>query len=209
MSFPARKIDNKCPGKIIGYFQSHKMGCSFQFESILEKHFLALLDINPTVEQFFPQPKRFWYVEDGVKRHYTPDVCVHYIGRERPIYYEVKPISVAAYWERIGKTERLRSLILQCDADFEVVTSEHIESEPRLTNTLLLRRYRNLAICEHSERKVMSCLRTGGYSIDELVSLNRDVPNIRGIIYALAYHQKIIISQEFLINGNSLTSLGA
>jgi hypothetical protein len=206
MSLPARRIDNKCPGKVIGFFQSYKMGASFKFESIPEQHFFSLLDTDARVERFYPQPRKFWYVEDGRKRPYTPDVCVHYVGTVRPCYIEVKPAGVAQYWEETGKTERLRSVINAHDADFEVVTTIYIEAEPRLSNTLLIRRYRSFPVRASCERQISAALAVGPQTIHSLALLYPHIEDLVCVVYALIHRGSIAIDLSLAITRASTIS---
>ncbi|MCU7846464.1 MAG: TnsA endonuclease N-terminal domain-containing protein [Candidatus Thiodiazotropha sp. (ex Lucinoma kastoroae)] len=96
---PIRKIP-KNYRNVTGVAASRKAIGEAQFESTLERDFLALLDFSPEVVCYEVQPVRIeWDDETGKLRTYTPDVLVTFessIGRS-PWLYEVK------YWADIKK----------------------------------------------------------------------------------------------------------
>lgn len=56
-----------------GVYASRKTGCGHPYESMLEKAFFMLCEVDTDVVDYRAQPFRFEFVVDGVKRAYLPD----------------------------------------------------------------------------------------------------------------------------------------
>lgn len=66
---------------VTGIAASSKAGGAAQFESTLERDFLALLEFSPEVKNIDPQPVKIeWVDANGCQRSYTPDVFVEFFG---------------------------------------------------------------------------------------------------------------------------------
>lgn len=75
---PVRKIP-KNYRNVTGIVASSKSGGAAQFESTLERDFLALLEFSPEVTNIDPQPVKIeWVDANGCQRSYTPDVLVEF-----------------------------------------------------------------------------------------------------------------------------------
>ena len=74
---PARKIPLNYR-HITGYIQSDKSDEYTHFEASLERDALILCEFDPNIEYFKTQPRRFNYLLNGKKHHYTPDIMVKY-----------------------------------------------------------------------------------------------------------------------------------
>lgn len=75
---PVRKIP-KNYRNVTGLAAAGKSVGAAQFESTLERDFLALLEFSPEVERFEVQPLKIeWRDEQGIGRSYTPDVLVEF-----------------------------------------------------------------------------------------------------------------------------------
>jgi hypothetical protein len=61
---PVRKVSNR-GGNIIGRFPSLKLDRMVDFESLIERDFIFLLDFDPQVEAFSEQPLTIEYEADG------------------------------------------------------------------------------------------------------------------------------------------------
>lgn len=90
---PVRQI-GKSYRNVTGIVASAKAAGQAQFESTLERDFLALLEFSPDVLQFEVQPVALRWNDGSRERRYTPDVLVHYKERHAsepvPVLYEVK-----------------------------------------------------------------------------------------------------------------------
>jgi len=77
---PIRKVP-KNYRNVTGVAASSKALGAAQFESTLERDFLALLEFSPEVDRFEVQPLKIeWRDKQGVPRSYTPDVLVEFKG---------------------------------------------------------------------------------------------------------------------------------
>lgn len=56
-----------------GVYASRKTGCGHPYESMLEKAFFMLCEVDTDVVDYRAQPFRFEFVVDGIKRAYLPD----------------------------------------------------------------------------------------------------------------------------------------
>lgn len=74
---------------ITGTVRSIKSENCTDFESGLERDALILSEFDPSVSQFRVQPRTFYYVKNGKKRQYTPDILIEYKNGYK-LYVEVK-----------------------------------------------------------------------------------------------------------------------
>lgn len=117
------------------------------FESSLERDWLMVLDLDPTVQSIEVQPFTLSYEVDGVSSRYTPDVLVRIADgkTERVTVYEVKFANdLHENWRQYRA--RFKAAFRYCRAKgwrFEIVTEQRIRT-PRLGNARFLRRYRAL-----------------------------------------------------------------
>lgn len=123
-------------------------GESANFESSLERDWIAVLDFHPAVKSICEQPFSLYYDIEGVKRRYTPDVLAEWStpkGNVKTIVYEVKPIDeLRANWK--SYRPRFKAAVRYCRLrgwKFKIVTEREIRT-PYLKNAQFLRRYRAL-----------------------------------------------------------------
>jgi len=108
-------------------------GGSANFESSLERDWIAVLDFHPAVKSIREQPFSLYYDLDGVKRRYTPDVLAEWStpkGNVKTIVYEVKPIDeLRANWKTYRP--RFKAAVRYCRSrgwKFKIVTEREIRS---------------------------------------------------------------------------------
>lgn len=90
---PVRKIRRTWRGNR-GRLGAPKAGGRAEFESTLERDFYLMLEFDPTVARFTPQPIRLTYRGlSGRKKPYVPDTLVEYHRGRLPCLYEVKYVS--------------------------------------------------------------------------------------------------------------------
>jgi hypothetical protein len=119
-----------------------------EYESLLERDYLTLLRMDPTVESFITQPIKIPYELDGTARTYVPDVLVSFkrdsMGKKRPPkLVEVKPAEYADHPddELAAKFAAANLFCEACQWMFEIATEVDIQT-PRLTNADFLMRYK-------------------------------------------------------------------
>jgi hypothetical protein len=63
---------------LTGYFASQKMRRMVAFESALERDTFALLEFDPTVEEYVEQPLHVYYADGSTNRVHIPDILAKY-----------------------------------------------------------------------------------------------------------------------------------
>lgn len=74
---------------ITGTVRSAKSDNYTDYESGLERDALTLIEYDPNVLQFTSQPRTFYYIRNGRKRRYTPDILIEYKNGDK-LYIEIK-----------------------------------------------------------------------------------------------------------------------
>ncbi len=141
MNSPARIITNTGTKKNIGRFFSQKMQTTVVYESLLERDYMYLLEIDPGVKSYNSQPLTISYTMDNKSRRYTPDFLVERTRKTQII--EVKPSLELDLEENTKRFEYIASNFEAQGWEFVVVTDEMIKVEPLLSNIKLLYRYKN------------------------------------------------------------------
>lgn len=149
---PARKITNSGTRKNIGKFPSRKMQATIWFESLLERDYIYLLEIDPDVLSFYGQPFKVLYTSDSKQRKYTPDFFVERRNEKQVI--EVKPASKASSDKNLSLFQKVTPICEEKGWKFIVVTEEVIRVQPRLSNIKILFKYSDISV---SPQKVIEC----------------------------------------------------
>jgi hypothetical protein len=163
---PVRKIPKNYLG-VTGAFSGHKNARMSEFESLLEKEYLLLLDFDREVESFEVQPVRV--PVPGVPNGYIPDVLVHrrpepLTGAPRkPILTEVKSVkdleeNGQEYAAKFAAAERYAA---EHGLEFWIVTDKEIRT-PRLENLKFLREYRNIEPAAADLERIFDLVRQSG-----------------------------------------------
>ena len=135
----ARKITNSGSGKVIGKFPSLKMNGTVWWESTIERDYIYLLEIDPTVKSYKSQPFKLTYLHAGKTRTYTPDFWVI-----RPRCQQVVEVKPESKVKDSSYLELWRHIIPNCrdmGMEFVVVTDVMIRKQPQLDNIKLLYKY--------------------------------------------------------------------
>lgn len=120
-----------------------------EYESLLERDFLTILRMDPTVESFISQPIKIPYDLQGDARTYVPDVLVSYkadsMGRKRnSTLVEVKPSEYADHPDH-ELAAKFAAANLFCEGvqwEFAIVTEREIHTT-RFANADFLLRYKD------------------------------------------------------------------
>jgi len=139
MSSPARIVTNKGTKKNIGKFFSQKMQTAIVYESLLERDYMYLLEIDPAVKSYSSQPLNISYTIDNTQRRYTPDFLVERTSKTQIV--EVKPQQKLNSSENLARFSEIWRLFQKKNWEFVVITEEKIKVEPLLSNVKLLYRY--------------------------------------------------------------------
>lgn len=156
---PVRKIPKNYL-VVTGSFASRKNDQMDEFESLLEKEYMLLLDFDERVERFERQPVTI--PVPGVPKGYTPDVLVHYCPNpvsgelSKPLLSEVKHTddlkrNAAKYASKFALADQYA---LERGWEFRVTTQIDIRT-PRLANLKFLREYRNISPSEQDRAMIV------------------------------------------------------
>jgi TnsA endonuclease-like protein len=135
----AKKLSASSGGQNKGKFCSLKTGEVHQTDSLTEMDYLYLLDFDPEATRFKTHPFTLDYVLDGKWRRYTPDVLVYRSQRKQII--EVKPTLRAMLPRYVLLFRTVAPLFRARGFDFQLVTSDAIQQQPRLDNIKVLWKY--------------------------------------------------------------------
>lgn len=180
---PVRKIP-KNHLTVTGSFASRKNGSMGNFESLLEKEYMMLLDFDDDVESFEEQPVNI--PVPGVSRGYTPDVLVHFhkdaaTGQVRkPFLTEIKHTddlkkNAEKYAPKFATAEQYA---FERGWQFGLTTEKEIRTI-RLTNLKFLREYRNITPNEESCIKILN-----------LVNEMDNVASLQALLHRLAVNDE-------------------
>ena len=159
---PVRKIPKNYIS-VTGAFASRKNEEMAEFESLLERDYLLLLEFDETVESFEVQPVRI--PVSGVPKGYVPDVLFKYRvnprsgGNRKPRLVDVK------HKDDLEKNEKkyapkFAAAHQYCEErGWEFATVDHTEIRtPRLANLRFLREYRNVSASQDDIRQVIAVM---------------------------------------------------
>lgn len=148
-----RQVSNR--GKnIIGHFPSIKLGRLVDFESLIERDYIYLIDFDRAVTWYAEQPLVIQYTHEGRAFTYTPDF--HLLRHGRHILVEVKPEKYVYKPDNQRKFEAARSW---CEARgwlFQIVTETEIRSGFRLQNLKRLTQFARYNVSNQVKEQILS-----------------------------------------------------
>ncbi len=122
------------------------------YESLNERDYMYLLEIDPDVVSYRSQPLKISYTLNNQLRRYTPDFFVQRRSREQIV--EIKPEKRLNQDQNLQLFQVMNSLGQSQGWEFIVITDKMIKKEPLLSNLKLLYRYaqirltlQNLMVC--------------------------------------------------------------
>jgi hypothetical protein len=137
---------------VTGFFPSNLLRRLVQFDSMLERDFILLLDMHPAVRRFSEQPMKIRFIDgSGAAQVYVPDFHVEFTGGRflgrsitRPWIVETKyRRDLAENWPKIRPKLRAGfSEAARRNSQFHVVTESCLSCIP-LTNAKFLRPFLN------------------------------------------------------------------
>ena len=152
MTTLARKITNTGTKKNIGRFFSFKMGELIWYESLNERDYMYLLEIDTDVLSYSTQPFKISYILDEKVHQYTPDFLVQRHSKQQVI--EIKPACFIEDEKNVKRFPVIASTLKSQGWEFFIVTDEMMRRGSLLNNVKLLYRYvkipitlENLIIC--------------------------------------------------------------
>ncbi len=185
----ARDINRGRPGVHIVFFPSVKNSRVIICESQLEADFCQLLEFDPDVVSYIPQPVTISLWIDGLIRDYTPDFQVSY--KLRPdAYFEVKPATVTSWDEYMKLMRHVEQHFAEKEQEFTLMLDSEIRKEPYLGNLKFL--YSKIHRVSKNESAYLLELmrRLGGEAVYEELLEMEGAPTI-GAIAKAVFERKI------------------
>jgi hypothetical protein len=194
---PVRKVSNR-GGNIIGRFPSLKLGRMIDFESLIERDFIYLLDFEQDVTSFTEQPLTIAYEYEDKVLHYTPDF---YITRnDRHILVECKPEKRVNLAENQRKFAAAQAWCGTRGWEFQVVTDDQLRHGHRLANIRLLTQFARYNISVETKNRIRACLSAASATItiaDLMVNVHPQQPHLVKIpIYHMAFHHELTLDLD-------------
>ncbi len=176
---PVRKL-KKSYRNVTGMYYSSRLHRLVQFDSILERDFIQVLDIHPSVRSFAEQPMKITFVDaDGLERVYVPDFHVtfsgdRFLGRHvgRPWVIEIKcRHDLKTNWRQIAPKLRAGVRVaLNNQWTFHVVTESFLAGT-QLANAKFLRKFANSEPSPEVTAMILAQVRRpGGVTIGDICS---------------------------------------
>ncbi|MBE8968781.1 Tn7 transposase TnsA N-terminal domain-containing protein [Nostocales cyanobacterium LEGE 12452] len=202
MTTLARKITNTGTKKNIGRFFSFKMHSLIWYESLNERNYMYLLEIDPDVLSYSTQPFKISYILDDKVRRYTPDFLVQRQSKQQIV--EIKPSSWLEDEKNVRRFPVIASSLKSLGWEFVIITDEMMNRGSLLNNVKLLYRYakipltlQNLIIChQYFQKKLPIPLST---AINNLQTQGIDKPILLKLIF-LGFLKTDLMTQ---LNNNS------
>jgi hypothetical protein len=191
---PVRKATNR--GKnIIGHYPSLRMGRMINFESLIERDFICLLDFEAKVQSFEEQPLAIEFLHLGKQHKYTPDF--HVIFAERDLLFECKPSQFVDTPENQLKFAAARSWCEERKWFFEIVTDKQLSANWRVRNIKLLTRFARYPVNGNFKGRVLACLSTMSVPVriaDVIQWVNQETPQAAVIpLLHMAFHHEVFV----------------
>lgn len=202
-AMPVRKIQ-KNHIFVTGRHASSKSIGHADFEELLERDHLILLDFDQTVRSYEVQPVRIRV--PAKKTNYVPDALAHFhpdaSGATRSSeLIEVKP-SAMLFEHRADyapKFEAARAFAEDRGWIFVVRTEREIRT-PRLDNLKFLRRYRQLKVDPGDVKWITNRLATTGGQASEVQLLAADVVGVDERLRLLPVLWHLVITGQLVVN---------
>lgn len=158
---------------ITGYVHSDKSDSYTYFESSLERDALILCEFDPRIKSFQTQPRRFEFMIDDKKRHYTPDILIEYINGQK-LYIEIKyREDLKSDWQKLKPKFKavIRTIKSEPNTRFKILTEREIRTT-FLKNATFLLPYKNRPFEVYQLATIQKVLSRGlAMPIRELLSL--------------------------------------
>ncbi|OGO16775.1 MAG: hypothetical protein A2Z14_05645 [Chloroflexi bacterium RBG_16_48_8] len=178
---------------IIGYFPSLKMGRMINFESLIERDLICLLDFESQVQSFVEQPFSIEYQCQGKQHKYTPDFHVIFGGQNMVI--ECKLSQYVNTPENQLKFAAARSWCHERNWLFEVVTDQLLATNWRVRNVKLLTRFARYPVRADFKEHVWTCLFAASAPVriaDVIARVNPQAPQAAVIpLLHMAFHHEV------------------
>ncbi len=114
------------------------------YESLNERNYMYLLEIDPDVVSYKTQPFKISYILDDKVRRYTPDFLVQRQSKQQIV--EIKPATWLDDEKNVKKFPVIASTLKSRGWEFAMITDEMMSRGSLLNNVKLLYRYANILL---------------------------------------------------------------
>ena len=201
----ARQIKRGRVGVHVVDFPSIKNSRVIVCESKLEADFCQLLEFDPDVVSYTPQPQTLALYVDGVLTRYTPDFQVTY--RFRPdCFFEIKPDEVM-FWDDY---QLLMAAAAQHFSDmgnsFSLMLGSSIRKEPLLSNLKYL--YSKLhRVSDQEYQYLLDHLNRSGGQVLYAELLEMPNPPSIGAIAKAVYNRTVEVDLHLVLDSDAVLCL--
>lgn len=129
----SRKVVTRSGRKFRGYFPSKKLKRMVEWESLLERDAILLLEFSRGVVLYQEQPAVIYYEQEGETRRYHPDFALT-LRNDKTVHVEVKPASQLNAPHLAEKFKAISEQYESSSIHFKILTDQAIRQEPRLSN---------------------------------------------------------------------------
>jgi hypothetical protein len=209
---PVRRPSNRGGvRKNIGKTPSLKAKRNVWWESLLERDYILLLEIDPDVVTYREQPFRLRYTIDGRVRHYTPDFLVERKNKRQIVEVKPKVKSSTEAFRLFYLT--VEPLIRKLGYEFIVADDEMIRVKPLLENVKILKAYARTPFLPGHALLCQKFLRENGSAcIADLARAFSGKGLTLPIIYSLIYRSVLVVDLNLPLDPSSIvrpTTLGS
>jgi hypothetical protein len=206
---------------VTGLRVSRRMGRMVEFESLLERDLITILEFSPIVETFEEQPITLRWVDSSGKTHpYTPDFLIRFRGQPflrrgstaKPWLVEVKPYNrLKEHWDELR--DRCRAAVAEAARRgwlFRILTDREIRT-PYLQNMAFLQCARSIDADEMLRSRIVSLLKdeplTLALVLDSLAASNTSRPTALARIWNMVLRGELVTDLALPLSMTSEFSL--
>lgn len=182
---PLRKVVRRSHAGFVGLFHSRKAKNPLEFESLLERDFLYLVEVNPSVVGVKCQPCEIrWSRHGNIYRH-IPDFELRYLTGTELI--EIKPDAKAADPAVAIRTQLVSALLAEGGVPYRVIGENFIRREPHLSRAKTLLHGLGYEPSASATAAVVDLLRAepGGLAIVEICARLEEASSFANCVYAM------------------------
>lgn len=137
---PLRRVVTRGSLRVTGRFASRKMRASIPWESLIEKAFLVLAELDPTVTKIHAQATELLLQDEaGCTRKHIPDFVLVTAGGIE--VHEVKSDAEAEEAQTQALFRRAANYVGLCHGTYSVARESAIKAQPTFGNASALHRY--------------------------------------------------------------------
>jgi hypothetical protein len=203
----ARRIVSPNALVTTGMFPSFKMKTASPWEGLNEFAAYSLLEIDPNVAAYFPQPK--WLtvkVGEELKDH-CPDFLVR-TKNNGEWFVEVKPDAVAEEDSFIKRSEAVARFLARQGYGYAVLKGSAVNAEPRLYNAGLLFHHSDNFVPDQVATAIVAELRGKSLTIQALAfNLRMDTAKCFGVCLHLYLQGAIVLDWTDRFHYESLATI--